>query len=301
MSAPLAGARVLVAGASGFYGRNLLAGLAGSGAEVLATSRGPAPPGTPARTWRQADLADPAQTAALFAAFRPQIVFHLTSASLGGLERANVRASVAADLLPTLNVLEAAAEAGVARVILPCSMEEPFPVADVAGELAVPETPYAMSKLVTGLYGRFFAERYGVPVAVLRCFLTYGPYQKAQKLIPYVIGCLARGEAPRLSAGTRRIDWIYVEDVIGAFLAAATAAEPPRTVLEIGTGALLTIRDVVGRIHRHMGGPAPVFGAVAARGGERPARVADAARVLGWQPRIDLDDGLRRTIRFYTP
>ncbi|MBN9509481.1 MAG: NAD-dependent epimerase/dehydratase family protein, partial [Alphaproteobacteria bacterium] len=154
MSAGLAGQRVLVAGASGFYGRNLLVRLAGSGAEVLATSRGPAPPGAPAGAWHQADLADPAQTAALFAAFRPQIVFHLTSASLGGLERANVRASVAADLLPTLNVLEAAAEAGVARVILPCSMEEPFPVADAAGELAVPETPYAMSKLVTSLYGR---------------------------------------------------------------------------------------------------------------------------------------------------
>lgn len=296
----LAGRTVLVTGGAGFYGINLLSRLAGTGARVVSAGRTrPAflPDGC---TWAAADLGERAQTDSLFAATRPSVVFHLTSASLGGPEMANIGASVSGDLLPTLHVLEAASRSGTARVILPASMEEPFPVTDADGELAVPETPYALSKLVGGLYGRFFRRAYDVPVVVLRCFLTYGPHQKPYKLIPYVIRTLHEGKAPRLSSGARLIDWIYVDDVVAALLAAATVPDAPETVLEIGTGTLRPIRDVVAMIHRLMGGPPPLFGALPNRGQERVARIAPAASLLGWGPQTGLEDGLRRTIAFYT-
>ena len=167
------------------------------------------------------------------------------------------------------------------------------------GELAIPETPYALSKVICGLYGRFFRHMYELPVAVLRCFLTYGPHQKPNKLIPYVIRSLNQGVAPQLSSGTRLVDWIYVDDVISAMLAAATVPQIPDGVIEIGTGQMRTIREVVMTIHGMMGGMLPVFSDTPARGHERAARTAPALSALGWAPTISPESGLRRTIEFY--
>jgi UDP-glucose 4-epimerase len=250
--------------------------------------------------WIEADLADRAQTSCLFEQTSPSMVFHLASASLGGTELDNVGASIRGDLLPTVNVLESAALYSGARVILPCSMEEPFPVAGSDGELAIPETPYALSKVICGLYGRFFRHIYELPVVVVRCFLTYGPHQKPYKLITYVIRSLNRGEAPHLSSGTRLVDWIYVDDVISALLAAATVPRIPDGVMEIGTGEMRSIREVVMMIHSMMGGPPPVFGAIPARGHERATQVGPTLSALGWAPKTSLESGLRSTIKFYT-
>jgi UDP-glucose 4-epimerase len=299
----LNGQTVLITGAAGFYGQNLLSRLSGSGAHVVSVCRDLSKVSAIAQEqckWVEADLADRAQTDELFRVTKPSIAFHLTSASLGGTEIANVRASIAGDLMPTLNILESAARSQVGRVVLPCSMEEPFPAIDADSELAIPETPYALSKLVCGLYGRFFRHAYDLPVVVVRCFLTYGPHQKPYKLIPYVIRSLQRGEAPKLSSGTRLIDWVYVDDLVSALIAAATVPQIPDRVLEIGTGELRTIREVVTIIRDLMGGPEPVFGAVAARGHERAARIGPALSLLNWTPKTSIESGLRRTIQFYT-
>jgi UDP-glucose 4-epimerase len=302
MRGNLAGRTVLVTGGAGFYGRNLLSRLSGSGARVVSVCRNLSGLGAAWQQceWIEADLADRAQTNRLFAQTLPSMVFHLTSASVGGTELDNVSASIRGDLLPTVNVLENAALCGVARVILPCSMEEPFPVAGSDGELSIPETPYALSKVICGLYGRFFRNIYDLPIVVVRCFLTYGPHQKPYKLIPYVIQSLHRGEPPQLSSGTRRVDWIYVDDVVSALLAAATVPRIPDRVLEIGTGEVRTIREVVTIIHTLMGGPPPVFGARPARGHERLAQIGPTLSALGWTPKTSLEAGLRSTIEFYT-
>ena len=301
--ATFAGQTVLVTGGSGFYGMNLLERLSGYGACVVSICRNQSAVPEAAKhrcEWIEADLADRAQTSRLFERARPSIIFHLTSASLGGPELGNVGASVRGDLLPTVNLLESALQCGASRVVLPCSMEEPYPVAGLDGELAIPETPYALSKVICGLYGRFFRRVYDLPVVVVRCFLTYGPYQKPYKLIPYVIRSLDRGEAPQLSSGTRLVDWVYVDDVVSALLAAATAPRIPDGVLEIGTGEMRSIREVVMMIHGMMGGPPPVFSTAPARGHERVARIAPTCCALGWAPKTSLESGLRSTIKFYT-
>jgi UDP-glucose 4-epimerase len=298
----LVGRTVLVTGATGFYGMNLLSQLSASGARVISVCRDLSKRiGSAERQceWIEADLADRAQTSRLFEQTLPSMVFHLASASLGGPELDNVGASIQGDLLPTVNVLESAALYGAVRVILPCSMEEPFPVSGSDSELAIPQTPYALSKVICGLYGRFFRHVYELPVVVVRCFLTYGPHQKPYKLIPYVIRSLNRGVAPQLSSGTRLVDWIYVDDVISAMLAAATVPQIPDGVLEIGTGEMRSIREVVMMIHGMMGGPPPVFEPIPARGHERAAQIGPAVSALGWAPKISLASGLRSTIEYY--
>jgi UDP-glucose 4-epimerase len=132
--------------------------------------------------------------------------------------------------------------------------------------------------------------------------MVYGPGQRDDtKLIPYVTTTLLRDEQPSLSSGTREVDWVYVDDVVAAFLAAA-AATPPGTPVDVGTGELTTVRAVVERIARLVGSDAePQFGALADRPMER-RRVADAARtreLIGWEPETPLDDGLARTVQWF--
>ncbi len=92
-------------------------------------------------------------------------------------------------------------------------------------DTSVPGSPYAAAKTAVASYGRMFHALYGLPIVHLRVFMVYGPGpQDITKLVPYVTGCLLRGEPPRLSSGTREIDWIYIDDVVEAFVAAAHAA-----------------------------------------------------------------------------
>ena len=123
----------LVTGGAGFYGVNLLSRLSGVGARVFSVCRDLSKVVSVAGQrceWVEADLADREQTDHLLERTQPSIVFHLTSASLGGTEIENVGASMEGDLLPTINLLESAPHFGKPRVVLPSSMEEPFPVAD---------------------------------------------------------------------------------------------------------------------------------------------------------------------------
>jgi len=93
----------------------------------------------------------------------------------------------------------------------------------------------------------FFAL-YQLPVVILRVFMVYGPGQgDLQKLVPYVITSLLKGETPRFTSGTREVDWIYVEDVVAAFLEAARAPGVEGATLDVGTGKLVTVRQVVER------------------------------------------------------
>ena len=93
------------------------------------------------------------------------------------------------------------------------SLEEP----DTAD--AVPTSPYAASKL--GARARASVQRLmGLQVTVLRVFIVYGPGQRdVGKLVPHTILSLLRGDPPRISSGVREIDWIYLDDVVEAFLA----------------------------------------------------------------------------------
>ena len=124
--------------------------------------------------------------------------------------------------MSTVALLTAATEHGVQRVIVTGSMEEP----DLAAGDLRPSSPYAAAKVCVNVYARMFHAVYGTPVTLLRPFVTYGPGQSDSKLIPYVIRAFAAGQSPRLSSCTRKVDMVYVDDMIEAFLRSARAGEP---------------------------------------------------------------------------
>jgi nucleoside-diphosphate-sugar epimerase len=289
------GRRVLVTGGTGFIGSCLVDRLASLGAETHLAVRSP----VPAERAHLVDLGDPDDCLALVAAIEPQVVLHLASMVSGARGVELVVPMMRANQGFAVNLLAAVAQtAPAARVVLAGSIEE-----NLGGDGSAPTSPYTAAKLAATSYATMFARLWELPVSVLRIAMVYGPGQADRsKLVPSVTTALLRGEDPPVGSGRRLVDWVFVEDVVDAFLCAAGTATPPGAVVDVCSGEPVTIRETLDRLAGIVGGSgAPRFGAI-------PDRVADvaqigdpraAAELIGWRPTTSLDDGLRRTVRWY--
>jgi UDP-glucose 4-epimerase len=298
-TAEIAGRRLLVTGASGFIGARLCRRAASLGAIVHAVSRRPSPALPDGLRWEFTDLTDAGTTEALVRRVRPDFVAHLASEVSGDRDRSLILPMLQANLVAAVNVMLAADAAGCRRVVLAGSMEEP----DFGGGDVLPQSPYAAAKWATHAYAKLFHALYELPVVHLRLFMVYGPGQRdLRKLVPYVIVSLLRGETPQLMSGARELDWVYVDDVVEAFLAAMVAPSAAGSSLDIGCGELVTVRALVARLHRLVGSHVqPEFGGLPDRKLERVS-VADptpAREKMGWRPQTTLDQGLAHTVDFY--
>ena len=293
------GQKVLVTGASGFIGRHLCDRLTRSGAEVHGISRKEQGQKIKGLKWWQADLSDLDSVRHLLTSIKPEVIFHLAGDALGGREMGLVMPMFQSHLMSTVNLFLTASEIGCRRLIVTGSLEEPVRESPDA----IPSSPYAMAKWSSTLYARMFHALYHLPVVVLRIFMVYGPAQRnVNKLLPYVILCLLRGETPRLSTGERPIDWIYIDDVIDGFLAAAHVPSLEGQTFDMGSGRLVPIRDVVGELVNLINPDIkPEFGALPDRPLEQ-MQVADTSKtwtMFNWRPRTSLPDGLRKTVHWY--
>lgn len=294
----LDGVRVLVTGATGFIGGHVVDRLHRLGAEVHAIHRRPDPAtsfDTPVH-WHRADLVDAEATGAAIRAAAPEHVVHLASLVKGSRDPDLLLPMFQANVASTLHVLEAARSAGVRRIQLAGSLEEPEPG-------TAPASPYAISKVASHLYGDYYRDPVGLEVVNLQIFMVYGPATPDEaKLVPYVIRRLLAGEAPQLSSGTRLVDWVHVDDVAEGIVRCATVEPVPIEPVPLGTGELHSIREAVEILVEASGSAvAPQFGSLTDRSNE-VVKAADVARTraqLGWAPGIGLRDGLAGTLAWY--
>src|SRR5262249_26921150 len=209
----------LVTGAAGFIGSALSSALGARGLEVHTVSRRAwdASPGV--RHWR-VDLSDASAAADLVKSTKPHYVFHLASHVMGAPDLHHVLPAFQSNLQTTVNLLSALAQTDCGRMIITGSLVEPE-----NGARTVPNSPYAAAKWAASDYARMFHALYGFPVAIARVFMVYGPGQQDDtKLVPYVIRCVLRNEAPKITSGKHCIDWIYVDDVVSGLMQLAAAS-----------------------------------------------------------------------------
>ncbi len=294
----LSGRTVLVTGGRGFIGAALCRRLGELGADVVSVNRGEhIDPGPGVRS-EQVDLADFQQTEVLFERVRPEVVLHLASHVYGARTMEMVLPTFHGNLTSTVNLLTAAQKVGASRVVLTGSLEEP----DADEASPVPSSPYAASKFAASAYGRMFHALFDMDVVNLRVFMVYGPAQRDEKkLVPYTIRSLLADQPPSFSSGTRMVDWVYLDDVVSAYVHAAAADGVAGETVEVGTGVLTSVQGVVEEIYSLMGrSDQPSFGGVQDRAMEqvRKADVAHTEKVLGWKPAYDLRSGLEATIEW---
>lgn len=293
------GLKILLTGAHGFIGSRLYSVLANTDAEVHAVSRAPKASEVGKSRWWYGDLVDINTVRNVLSASKPDVIFHLAGCAAGARDVKLVLPTFHSNVITTINLLTVAAETGCRRIVLPASLEEP----EVTSEALVPSSPYAASKWASSVYARMFHALYQTPVVIARIFLTYGPGPENQnKLIPYVIRSLLHGKAPRLTSGQRLVDWIYIDDVVDGLLAAAQAPDIEGSTIDVGSGRLVSIRELVEKIANLVGSDvAPLFGAVSDRTFEqvRVADVACAYEKLRWKSKATLEEGLGQTVSWY--
>jgi UDP-glucose 4-epimerase len=212
----------------------------------------------------------------------------------------------AANVGGTVSLMEAMRDVGVRRVVFTSS-------GAVYGDQGVqplredaipnPRSPYAVSKLAAEYYVRTIGDLWGIETVILRVFNAYGPGQHLPASHPPVIPNFLRqalrgGTLVVNSQGTQTRDYIFVDDVVNALIAAATAPDINRAALNVGSGSETSVRELVRLVLELTGSKAEVvYNHRTDPGVSRMcADISRAREQLGYQPRVSLSEGLRLTL-----
>lgn len=284
----------LITGGTGFLGSHLAERLVSDGWSIYITTRQPLASLRSGIKAIVCDLADMEQAVNAVASVKPDVVFHLAGSVSAQPDVALAHEVFRSHVVSAHNLLDIASRGTMGRLVLCGSMME------MTNE--TPSSPYAAAKGVVRVYGEMFHSLWECPVVVVRPYMTFGPRQAIEKVLPYVICSLRKGESPKLGSGHWSADWIYIDDVIDGFVKAGVKPGIAGAVLDLGRGELHSLRDMIGNIASQMRTDVPVmFGARADRPDE-PVRVANVSQTLstlGWSPKISLEEGLVKTIASY--
>lgn len=295
----LAGKTILVTGATGFIGSALCRRLLEEDVVLHAVSRKARQSTDDRLRWWKVDLTKFDQTQELVKAVRADLIFHLAGQVNGALDPALTFPTFINNALSTVSLLAATQTVGCERFVYAASMLDPDP----GNFSVVPNSPYAASKLTASIYTKIFYELYDLPVVLLRTFFVYGPGPESKrKLIPYTILSLLKNETPIIRSGTRMVDFVYIDDVVEAYLSAAEGDSLIGNVIDVGSGESISIGDVAAKIADIIGsGVRPVLKAASNKPLELMpvARLEMAEQLLHWRPKVSLETGLKQTVAWY--
>lgn len=254
----------------------------------------------------EVDIADK-QAAALIGAIKPDVLNHHAA-------QMDVRHSVAdpmfdarVNILGFVNLLEAAKNSGVKKILFSSSggaaygEQDVFPAAEE--HPTRPASPYGVSKRAGELYLGYYQQAFGVPYIALRYANIYGPRQSSKGeagVVAIFISLLVEGKSPTINGdGKQTRDYVFVGDVVRANLAALDSDYVGP--INVGTGKETDVVTICQELRKGLGSSCePIHGP--AKVGEQRRSCLDAAlakKVLGWQAQVPLDEGLRKTIAWW--
>ncbi len=307
---------VLVTGAGGFVGSHLTEKLASSGCSVRAFVRYNSrndwgmieaiPQKTADRIEIVAgDLRD--SEAVRLATKDVDVVFHLGALIAIPYSYYHPRETIETNIMGTLNVLNAAKDAGVEKVVHTSTSE----VYGTAQYVPIDEkhplqgqSPYSASKIGADKIAESYFRSFGLPVGVIRPFNTYGPRQSARAVIPNIIIQAQKEKKVSLGSLHPTRDYTYVKDLADAFVKFAESDKTPGKVVNVGSNFEISIGELAEKIIKLMGKKTEI---VQEKQRIRPQDSeverlwcdnSQAKKLLGWRPETTLDAGLAETIRW---
>jgi nucleoside-diphosphate-sugar epimerase len=294
--------RVLVTGATGFIGRHCLTRLVARGYDVHGVFSSGSPIEFPGVKWHQADLLEGQQVELLLREVAPTHLLHLAWNATPGVYISSPENL--AWLCSSLQMARLFSELGGTRVVTAGTCFEYSWDYGYCREHLTPLEPstlYGTCKHALQLTLSSLSEQAGLSSAWGRIFFLYGPHEHPGRLVSSVIRALLQGEEAPCSPGTQMRDFLYVEDVAGAFVALLDSET--LGPVNIGSGHPVAVKDVVQEIARQLGQQRLVkLGALPPRPGDPALLVADPERLrseVGYTPEYNLESGIRETIRWW--
>ena len=304
------GRGVLVTGANGFVGSHLVNNLSLKKSKIITLSKkgGKLLPGMITEIGSVEDFK---KINNIIKKHKVNIIFHLAAQPIVEVGQTNPTKTFEVNIRGTWNVLEAARENNIQKIIIASTVhvygdnprvpfkEEYFPQ---------PSRPYETSKACADLLAQSFADTYNLPVEIPRFVNIYGPGDfNFSRLIPKVIKSILKGEQPEVwDVGSVR-DFLYIDDAINAYLMLAEKQQingKRLRVFNFGTGKPIKIYDLVLKIILLMDKSIKIKTEIPPdeRSNEikkQYVSIAKVKRELDWHPLVSLDDGLSKTIEWY--
>ena len=291
----LKGKRILVTGDSGFVGSHLAAELRRQEAEVLTLTE---------RDGCLTDIREWPKVRDLGGKWgRVDLVYHLAALMFVPYSFENPRETYEVNVLGTLNILELCRLCGVEKVVFASSYVYGHPqYLPVDEEHPLnPTNPYARSKVVGEALCKAYYEDYKLNCTILRPFNIYGEGQSDSFLIPSILKQLVSGKIELRDPEPRR-DFLYISDAIEAYLKAGEYARSDFEIINIGYGVSYSVDNIVRKVLEVWGQEVEVSYQHQRRRGEIMdvvANVQKAKEKLGWEPKVDFEEGMRRYIEWY--
>jgi UDP-glucose 4-epimerase len=314
--------RAIVTGGAGFIGSNLVDGLVAAGDEVLVlddlshgTEANLAAAFTAGTRLEQLDVRDGAAVTKAVTAFSPEVVFHLAAQIDVRVSMREPALDATTNVLGSINVLAAALEAGVRRVVNTSTggaiYGETTTVPTPETEPARPLSAYGLSKRTAEEYAAWFRAAHGLDTVTLRYGNVYGPRQDPAGdagVIAIFCDRVLTGRRPTVFGdGSQTRDYVFVGDIVAANLAAARAEAPRFDRYNVGTGTEVSVLELVAAVGAAAGVDGFTADLAEARHGEVQRSCLDVTRIradLGLGAPTPLEQGLRATldwVRTVTP
>ena len=251
------------------------------------------------------DLSDTKGVMRVVNDFKPEVIIHLASIYAVNHKSEQIAPLINVNILGITNLLEAAVASKVKSFIntSTCFVYDRSTRKIKEEDRLKPLNLYALTKICTEQLCDLYAANYGLSCLTLRIFPPYGPNDNKRRLVPYVVdNCLSNGEL-KLTSGVQKWDFVYVGDIVEAYVLALKKKFKRHEIVNIGSGMATKIKDVVKLIRKYTNSKSKLlFGSIPHRGNELWYCCADlkkAKKVLGWYPKTGLASGIRKTVDWH--
>lgn len=289
--------RILVTGAGGFVGTHLVQTLHSLGVKVMPIIRKNG----------KYDISDRQMLESFFEK-KPDVIYHLAGESLVEKGQSAPYDTFRTNFIGTLNVLELSRIYRISRVVIASTAhvygegQPPFHEDDPPR----PSRPYETSKTTTDLLAQSYADSFNLGVVIGRFANIYGPGDtNFTRLIPKILRFALQKKPVPIWGGEAKREYLYIDDAIEAYLMLGTISDAQlerNRIFNFGVGSPVAVRDMINTIGKLIGEKIEIVKIPKDREGEITDQYVSwekANRMLGWKPKVFLDEGLSRAIAWY--
>jgi nucleoside-diphosphate-sugar epimerase len=305
----LNGKRVLITGSTGFVGANLLRRSLHEELDVHIITR------KNSNKWRindllnqvheyQVDLRNFDDLLPIVSDVEPDLIFHLATYG-GNPSQSDTKKILESNLFGTINLLNACKKKDFELFVNTSSSSEYGIKSEIMKEKDIlePVNDYGVSKAATTLYCQSIAKREELPITTLRLFSPYGYYEGPERLISSVILSCLKGDNPKVSSPYFVRDFIFIEDVLEAYMKITRKSNLFGDIFNIGSGVQHSAGEIINKIIDLVGNDVQPEWTIAPKWANEPdkwqADMSQAEKVLKWTPKYDLSNGLTETVKWF--